>query len=74
MLKAVVLLSVFVSSISLAQEAGRKVNDLFILENGQLVQVTKAEAIIHLAQGKKEPVLKCTEQILSDKATLKVRK
>ena len=51
MLKAVVLLSVFVSSISLAQEAGRKVNDLFILENGQLVQVTKAEAIIHPADG-----------------------
>ena len=47
---------------------------LYVLENNQLKPVTKVQALIHLAQGQPEPVLKCTEQVLSDKATITTKK
>lgn len=49
-------------------------NQLYILEGDRLKPVTKVQALIHLAQGQVEPVLKCTEQVLSDKATITTKK
>lgn len=46
-------------------------NQLYILDGDKLKPVTKVEALIHLAQGQVQPVLKCTEQVLSEKATIK---
>lgn len=46
-------------------------NQLYILDGDKLKPVTKVEALIHLAQGQAQPVLKCTEQVLSEKATIK---
>lgn len=46
-------------------------NQLYILDGDRLKPVTKVEALIHLAQQQPAPVLKCTEQVLSEKATIK---
>ena len=63
----------FVSAVSIASAQDSK-PQLYVLENGVLTPISKVEAIIHLAKNQGGQVLKCSEQVLSDKATIVSKK
>ena len=63
----------FVSAVSIASGQEAK-PQLYVLENGVLTPISKVEAIIHLAKNQGGQVLKCSEQVLSDKATIVSKK
>lgn len=75
-MKSVVIpfLLFFALAMAISKAQAAQSPQLYILEGNQLKPVTKVQALIHLAQGQQEPVLKCTEQVLSDKATITTKK
>jgi len=73
MFKAAFIALVLLVSVSPAI-ADDKTQLLFTVDNGRLTPISKVQAIVHLAQGKQEPVVKCVQQMLSDKATVTNKK
>lgn len=63
----------FVSAVSIASGQDAK-PQLYVLENGVLTPVSKVDAIVYLAKDQGGKVLKCSEQVLSEKATIVTKK
>lgn len=63
----------FVSAVSIASSQEAK-PQLYVLENGVLTPVSKVDAIVYLAKDQSGKVLKCSEQVLSEKATIVTKK